>query len=186
MKLSMNKESKKIDRNIVFEDNSYEDDSRQRRSRGSRGSRGFGGSRESRGSRDFNGSYESRGSRGSRDFGGSSEFGRKRFEDKAPRGDRGRNFGSSKQRNDNNLSLDEMMSAVRTLRDNPKKFNDEDNKDFDKKKKAKKDFKKPFGKSKKFGSDSSKDSGRDFSKSPRSYGAKKPGGVKKFASKKSK
>ncbi len=156
LKMSMNKESRKINRNIVFEDDSNEDESGSRRSRGGRGSR----------ERNFSGG-NSRGGR-NRGFGDKDRS----FDDKK------RNYGSSKQRNDNELSLDEMIKAVKSLRENPKKFNrDEEGTDFSKPKKDKKDYKKSFDKPRR----AKKESGKDFAfDKPKRNQKSKTGKSKKY------
>ncbi len=143
LKMSMNKESRKIDRNIVFEDDSNDSDYGSRRSRGPRESRN------------------------------------RRFSERGPRSEGKRNYGSSRQKNNNDLSLDEMISAVKSLRDNPKRFKDESDKSEDKPKKFKKDAKRSFDKPKRY----KKESEGGFSK-PNKMSKPKSKKSSKFGSKK--
>lgn len=133
LKLSMNKESKKINKNVVFEQSVGDEDGRSSRRRrggfggGNRGSRGgFGGNRDSR---------ESRGSRDSREprsgFGGGRDF------DRAPR-DRNRSFGKRTNENhgeraNNNspreaLTLNEMIQSVKSIEAPKKRFGERNGK----------------------------------------------------------
>lgn len=134
LKLSMNKASKRINKNIVFETASDEEgESRSRRSRGSRDRNrsGFGGSRDrgsrgGRGSRDFsrpsNGRFEDR-NEGS-NFEGSSERNSERGYGRNNDRDRFRNSDKKSQKKDGKkggFTLDEMIQSVKSLSANEKK-----------------------------------------------------------------
>ena len=114
LKMSMNKESKKINKDIVFEDNSYDSSDRNNR-RGSRNGRSRNGG--SRGSRDGVSFERNRGGRdrnfGERSFGERSERNNERGE---------RSFGERNNRSrqpKQKLSLDDMIQSVKSLSDAP-------------------------------------------------------------------
>lgn len=108
LKMSMNKESKKINKNVVFEDESYGDNSRSGRSgfggRGrDRGRSGFGG-----GGRDRNRSSNGGGSRDGVSFERSSRpsFNRDRsFGDKPSEGNNNRSYGARNSESNGNRSF---------------------------------------------------------------------------------
>ena len=124
LKLSLNKESKKINKHIVFEEDSNEDDRRSsgRRSRGGRDRRGFEGRRREKSS----------------PYGFSSSNKNRQRENKPKKAEK--------------LSLEDMIGSVRSLNEPQKKKKDFQGRDFDGSKKffKAKSKKKNVGGTKKF------------------------------------
>lgn len=126
LKLSMNKESKKIDKNIIFEDNSSDDSDRYGHRRGSRGGRNRNGNRGRSGGGSRDGvSFERSRSEGRSD--NRAERSDRGFNDRNRSENRDRGFSDSNNNRNRNrqpkekLSLDAMISSVKSMSEQPKK-----------------------------------------------------------------
>ena len=111
LKLSMNKESKKINKNVVFENEFAEDESKSRRS-----SRGYGGSRGGNGGRSYdrNPRENNRSRFSGRDNDRNKDSGRNNFRDNDRNNDRNKKSSDLP-------SVDEMIKAVQSLGEPQKK-----------------------------------------------------------------